>query len=101
MFEVQCQMLKAQANDPHARVKIPQAHDKPRSHHSQKEKRRREDYGNPYEQTFNERHRKKPRGSYGNDSKMDFSRYAGSQSEDALHPKSGGKLKPSKKKALG
>jgi len=103
MFEVQCQMLKAQANDPHCRVKIPQAHDKPRSHHSQKGKRRREDYGNPYEQSYNDRHRKKPRGSYGNDSssRMDLSRYAASQSEDALHPKSGGKLKPSKKKGLG
>ena len=32
---------------------------------------------------------------------MDLSRYAASQSEDALHPKSGGKLKPSKKKGLG
>jgi len=105
MFEVQCQMLKAQASDPLVRVKIPQAHDKPRSHHSlhHKEKRRKVDYGNPYEQTFNERHRKAPRGSHHGDhsSKMDFARYAAPQSEDALHPKSGGKLKPSKKKSLG
>eukprot|EP00658_Telonema_sp_P-2_P011803 TRINITY_DN14522_c0_g1_i3.p1 TRINITY_DN14522_c0_g1~~TRINITY_DN14522_c0_g1_i3.p1 ORF type:complete len:531 (-),score=70.82 TRINITY_DN14522_c0_g1_i3:207-1799(-) len=102
MFEVQCQMLKAQANDPHNRIKIPQAHDKPRSHHSQhhKEKRRRVDYGNPYEQTFNERHRKKPRGMEHSPKDSSF-RYAATQSEDALHPKSGGKLKPSKKKTLG
>ena len=54
-----------------------------------------EDYGNPYEQTFNERHRKKPRGNNYNDrgDREDrlklgqYSRYAAPQSEDALHPK--------------
>eukprot|EP00656_Telonema_subtile_P001317 TRINITY_DN1059_c0_g3_i1.p1 TRINITY_DN1059_c0_g3~~TRINITY_DN1059_c0_g3_i1.p1 ORF type:complete len:419 (+),score=58.49 TRINITY_DN1059_c0_g3_i1:143-1399(+) len=103
MFEVQCQMLKAQANDPLARVNIPQAHHKPRSHHSMhhKEKRRKVDYGNPYEQTFNERHRKAPRGSHHSDHSSLKMRYEKPRSEDALHPKSGGKLKPSKKKALG
>lgn len=99
MFEVQCQMLKAQANDPHSRVKIPQAHDKPRPHHSLQ--RRRQEYGNPYEQTFNERHRKKPRDHHEPSHKEHSFRYASTQSEDALHPKSGGKLKPSKKKSLG
>jgi len=115
MFEVQCQMIQKQQQDPHQRpMKIPTAQDKPRSHHSMhslKEKRRKqEDYGNPYEQTFNERHRKKPRGNNYNDRgdrdsdrlKLgEYSRYAAPQSEDALHPKSGGKLKPSKKKHAG
>jgi len=114
MFEVQCQMIQNQQQDPHQRpLKIPTAQDKPRSHHSMhslKEKRRKqEDYGNPYEQTFNERHRKKPRGNNYNDrgEREDrlklgqYSRYAAPQSEDALHPKSGGKLKPSKKKHFG
>jgi hypothetical protein len=113
MFEVQCQMIQKQQQDPHSRpIKIPTAQDKPRSHHSMhslKEKRRKqEDYGNPYEQTFNERHRKKPRGNhYGDRGREDrlklgeYSRYAAPQSEDALHSRSGGKLKPSKKKHLG